>query len=219
MGMGRHFSLYLMGDFTKGSMTQKPELADGGSSQVMKWINYGRRDMGILGFTMSELALSKWLSWTLSLNGMYMNNKFDDSSSTLQNNEGFTGSGYTTFSLLLPKDWKVQLDAYGSLPMAYGYFKLKSMYGSSLAVKKNLLDNKLVLSLNISELFHYTDMNVENLVEKGNSDLKQRFLHNHVRFGISYSFGTSGQSRRRNVGTLEEAGRMGGGSGSISTGK
>ncbi len=219
MGMGRHFSLYLVGDFTKGSMTQKPELADGGSSQVMKWINYGRRDMGILGFTMSELALSKWLSWTLSLNGMYMNNKFDDSSSTLQNNEGFTGSGYTTFSFLLPKDWKVQLDAYGSLPMAYGYFKLKSMYGSSLAVKKNLLDNKLVLSLNISELFHYTDMNVENLVEKGNSDLKQRFLHNHVRFGISYSFGNSGQSRRRNVGTLEEAGRMGGGSGSISTGK
>ena len=93
------------------------------------------------------------------------------------------------------------------------------MYGSSLAVKKNLLDNKLILSFNISELFHYTDVNIENLVENGSSELQQRFLRNHVRLGITYAFGKSSQSRARNVGKLEEASRMGGGSSLISTGK
>ena len=219
VGMGRYFSFYLVGDLTKGTMTQKPELADGASSYIMKWVNHGSREMGIFGVNIAELPLAKWLSWTLSLNGMYMNNKFEDASSSFKNNEGFTGSGNTTLSFILPKDWKVQVDAYGTLPMAYGYFKIKPMYGSSLAVKKNLLDNKLILSFNISELFHYTDVNIENLVENGSSELQQRFLRNHVRLGITYAFGKSSQSRARNVGKLEEASRMGGGSSLISTGK
>lgn len=84
-------------------------------------------------------------------------------------------------------------------------------------IKKNFLDNKATLSLNVNDIFNTFDNNL-----KYNSDsdvqytLDQTINLQKVRLSFSIRFGQGKAARARKVGDLEEASRVGT-SGGIST--
>ncbi len=197
-GFGQHFSLSAGYDHTSGLQTQKPTFNTDGS-QILTWENKGERNIFFLSGNISYLPVTKWLSWTLSATGM-----------TIDGKPAF--NGYTCLSFVLPKDWKVEWDAFGNSGMTWGYFEILPMGSSSIAVKKSFLEGKLTLNLKMDDIFDSMNGNIKvNTGDEGTSSLiTQRWFGRRAGIGLSWNFGKAQQpSRRRNVGNLEEASRAG----------
>lgn len=215
-GFGQHFSLAASFSHTGGMFSQLPELKENGD-QLLIWTNYGRQNMTALTFNVTELPLAKWLAWTFSTTGLYSSAKTADRES----NDSFTLSCYTCFTFILPKDWKVQLDGFYRSPMAYGYFKLHDLYSMNIGVKKTMLDNRLVLTLNLDDVLRSSCTNLDCLGfrsstvlgDVNSSFIGQKYYSQVAHIGLTWRFGKARQTRARKVGSIDEASRIGGGKG------
>lgn len=215
-GFGQHFSLAASFSHTGGMFSQLPELKENGD-QLLIWTNYGRQNMTALTFNVTELPLAKWLAWTFSTTGLYSSAKTADRES----NDSFTLSCYTCFTFILPKDWKVQLDGFYRSPMAYGYFKLHDLYSMNIGVKKTMLDNRLVLTLNLDDVLRSSCTNLDCLGfrsstvlgDVNSSFIGQKYYSQVAHIGLTWRFGKAQQTRARKVGGIDEASRIGGGKG------
>ena len=215
-GFGQHFSLAASFSHTGGMFSQLPELKENGD-QLLIWTNYGRQNMTALTFNVTELPLAKWLAWTFSTTGLYSSAKTAD----WESNDSFTLSCYTCFTFILPKDWKVQLDGFYRSPIAYGYFKLHDLYSMNIGVKKTMLDNRLVLTLNLDDVLRSSCTNLDCLGfrsstvlgDVNSSFIGQKYYSQVAHIGLTWRFGKARQTRARKVGGIDEASRIGGGKG------
>lgn len=205
-GFGQYFSGSLSYGFTNGMMDQRPVFKENGDEQLI-WGNFGRRHIAAAVVNVSELPLAKWLFWTASVSGMYIKNI---ATGNYVNARPFANA-YTCFTFAIPKDWKIQLDAYGASSMSWGYFKVHPQFFANLAVKKNLLSDKMTLTLNVTDLFRTmkTNLDLVNVEGVSSSYIGQKYYAQKVKLGLSWNFGKAHQSRVRNVGNLEEASRIG----------
>lgn len=219
-GLGRHLSVNLGYNYVNNEIQQLPKYyADG--TKCLIWGNYGRQHMAYLALNASAVPLTKWLDWTLSVNGIYTDSyspEFPDWS-----NGGWSCQGYTELSFVLPKDWKIDWDAFITSPMKYGIYKMETRFQSDFALKKNLLDGKMTLGLSVNDLFRTGTNNLEMLDPSGATTihLNQKYNNQKVLLNLSWNFGKAQQTRARKVGNLEEISRIGGGGGNagVSGGK
>ena len=215
-GFGQHFSVSTSFSHSSGLFSQLPTLKENGD-QLLTWANFGRQNMLALTANMTELPLAKWLVWTLNCTGLYS----DAYTTGLSENETFTLSCYSCFTFNLPKDWKVQLDGYYRSPMAYGYFKLHDLYSMNIGMRKTMLDGRLTLSVNLDDVLRSLNTNLDCLgfgsdTVLGNVDssfIGQKYYSQMLHIGLSWRFGKAQQARSRKVGNIDEASRIGTGSG------
>ncbi|MCQ2115118.1 MAG: TonB dependent receptor [Bacteroidales bacterium] len=203
-----YLSFTLGYDYTQNMINQTPTYEPNGD-QYLVWSNFGNSQSAYANFAVSALPVTKWLMWTFNVTGMMMDNKAYDNS----RNTSWTAQVYTDFSFLLPQDWKIQADFTYRSPISWGYFKMHPLYLSNLAVKKNLLDNKLVLSLSVNDLFRTMREDITMIpAQEGvlNSVMNQRFLMQKVKLGLQWNFGQAQRTKYRKVGSLEESSRLGG---------
>lgn len=209
-GFGQYISVSALYSHSGDLMTQQPFIMKNGD-QLLKWINFGRQDMGALALSISELPVFKWLSWTLNANGLYMNAVTAEKS----HNESFSLSAYSCLTFNLPADWKIQLDGNYMSPMAYGYFKTRTQYILNLGVRKPLLDGKMVLTVNLDDILRSSSGDLDCVSVSGDGSgtpstmfIGQKYRSQCLHVGLSWNFGTSQSSRRRNVGKIDEASRL-----------
>lgn len=215
-GFGQHFSVSVSFSHTGGMFSQQPEIKENGD-QLLRWVNYGRQNIAGVTANITELPLTKWLAWTLSCTGLYS----DAKTTGMDQNDTFTLSCYSCLTFNLPKDWKVQVDGYYRSPMAYGYFHLRDLYSMNIGVKKTMLDNRLVLSLNLDDVFRSSCTNLDCLGVGSNAVLgevvsayiRQKYYSQVAHIGLTWRFGKAQQTRSRKVGGIDEASRIGGGKG------
>lgn len=196
---------------TRNAMTQIPSYTDDGL-QYYTWGNYGGNNIGFAGVGVSALPLGEHLQWTLNLNGLYVKTWNDTPKSAVKS---LSCTAYTAFSLLLPKDWKIELDGQGTTSMRIANFKTYPYFMSGLAVKKSLMDNRLSLSLSCNDIFRTFRNDVDVIDDAGNgiTTMAQRPYEQKVLLNLSWSFGKAGQTRQRKVGNLEEMSRASASSG------
>ena len=194
-GFGQHFSLSAAWNHTTNLHAQVPSfLADG--TEILTWSNYGHRNLSYISANISYLPLTKWLSWTLSASGMLIDTR-----------PAF--NGYTCLSFVLPKDWKVEWDGFMSAGMVWGLFEIGPMGSSSVAVKKSVMDGKLTFNFKMDDIFNTMRQTIRINSEAGTTLMVQDIFMRKAVLGVSWNFGKAQQSRRRNVGNLEEAARAG----------
>jgi len=212
-GMGQHFSLQLTYDYGYNLINQIPSY-DPDGTQCMTWGNMGKNHIGVVSFNVSALPIGKWLQWTLSTGGYYINSSVYGSSTDYSSLSGY---GYTDFTFLLPKDWKIDLDGRFNTPMRFGYYKIHTSWQSDLAVKKTLLDNRLVLTFKLDDIFRSANNDVDIIEESGTiTSFRQNFCIQQIALDITWNFGKAQKPmRQRRVGNLEEVSRVGGSSSGI----
>lgn len=194
-GFGQHFSLSAAWNHTTNLHAQVPSfLADG--TEILTWSNYGHRNLSYISANISYLPLTKWLSWTLSASGMLIDTR-----------PAF--NGYTCLSFVLPKDWKVEWDGFMSAGIVWGLFEIGPMGSSSVAVKKSVMDGKLTFNFKMDDIFNTMRQTIRINSEAGTTLMVQDIFMRKAVLGVSWNFGKAQQSRRRNVGNLEEAARAG----------
>lgn len=206
-GWGQYLSFASGYEYVGQQMVQAPSIKANGD-EVLIWQNFGKRHLGFIQASVSELPLTKWLSWTMNVQGMYINNVDPQTGFT---NGKPSANMYTCFTVMLPGDWKVQMDGTWQSSLAYGYFRLKPVYYSDLAVRKNMMDGRMTLSADLTDVFRTRTqhMDVLGLAENYECYIGQKYYVQKIKFGLSWNFGKAHQTKHRNVGNLEEMDRVG----------
>lgn len=118
----------------------------------------------------------------------------------------------STQSFVLSETWSAELRANYRSPGISGLFHLGTYSELALGVKKKLLQNRAVLSLNFSDIFRGTILSArvnyldQNSVARTDNDLRS------IRINFSYRFGTtkaSKQQQEKETGNREEQKRIG----------
>lgn len=225
-GYSQYVTLYLMISHTNQLIMQTPTFDQVTGMKKLFWENFGKQTMYGAGLYLTELPLIK-NHLTFTVGGSYIYNTNVTTSGTLyegeyKNNGGFV-NGQGTLTALLPMDFKIELSGTGMTAMPYGYFVMQPMYYFDLGVKKNLMKNKMTISLTAYDLLRtmksnadmYQEINGENrLVYK----LRQPYEMQKIRLAVTYSFGQAKATRKRNVGNQDEISRVGSNSGAASGG-
>jgi len=210
VGFGQHLNLNV-GYNHQGNMTIQLPSYEPDGTEFLTWGNYGKGHLAYASFSVSALPIAKWLQWTFNINGIYTYSKASYNGVDDFVNKGFGGQAYTDFSFILPKNWKIDLDARCNTPMHYGLYKLDWMGQADIAVKKGFLDNRLTLSLRWDDIFQTSTNNLEVLdpTKTAKSYISQRYDASKIILDLTWTFGKTQQTKARKVGNLEEISRTG----------
>ena len=212
IGYGQHLSLSLNYNTMTQVINQIPSLTPEGE-EVMTWGNIGSQDMAGAFFNVAALPIGKYLQWTLSGGAYYVQSL---TYATKTKRESLAFQAYTDLSLLLPKDWKLSVDAYAMTPMIFGCYYIHGRWGANMALKKNISE-RLSFGLRVDDIFRTTNSNLDIIDESGynvKTYLTQEFYSQKILFDLTWTFGSSQKPvKSRKVGNLEEISR-GSGSGS-----
>ncbi len=211
VGFGQHLNLAVGYNHNSNMFLQLPSFEEDGT-EYLTWGNFGVGHLGYASFSVSALPIAKWLQWTFNLNGLYTYSKPKNIEGA-ENfvNKGFAGQVYTSFSFILPKSWRIDLDGNCTTPMRFGLYRVDWMGMANVAVKKSLLDNRMTLSLRCDDIFRTGSNNLRVLDPTGKSDsfIRQKYYGQKIIFDLSWSFGKAQQTKARKVGNLEEMSRTG----------
>lgn len=208
----QHFSLSLGVDASNNSITQVPDLDPQTGIALLRWDNYGRNLMTYAAASVSALPVSKWLQWTLNLTGVYINST---NMKTEQSRKSLSCNVYTAFSFVLPKDWKIDLDGFWRAPMVVDTYRVHSGWGSNIAIKKNLLGDRMTFTVKMDDIFRSSNTNLDMLMDDtpgASATILQTFYTQKLIFDLTWNFGKAHQTRQRKVGVLDELSRAGSGS-------
>ncbi|MCQ2148291.1 MAG: outer membrane beta-barrel protein [Bacteroidales bacterium] len=204
---GQYVTLAAIYQRTGDYIMQNPSFNDNGD-EIFTWGNFGSNTMAGGAVSITELPITKWLNWTFSSNALYARSVAKDSD---YKNSSPLITASTNFTFNLPKDWKIQIDGTYQSTVAMAYFKVAPTFISNLGVRKNLLSNKLILSINVDDVFrsYNSDLKLNNVEGVQKSVIGQKPYVQTVRVGLDWNFGKAHQTRARNVGNLDEISRAG----------
>lgn len=205
----------------KDNISHTPIIDPATGDQVLRADNIGSNRLLGGSVTLSELPLGKHLTLMLNASLYDFRTSAPAEASLIA---GLPASGqpyevhslysadYACLTLILPQDWKVQLDGYLSTPVTQGYLRVGWSYAANVAVKKSALDGRLLFSLSVNDLFR--TMSNDFVIYSGGvlvSSYAQQYLIQKVSVGLQWNFGQAQKPlKHRNVGTLDEASRTGG---------
>jgi hypothetical protein len=111
-------------------------------------------------------------------------------------------------TILLPKNFKVELTGWYRAPSASGLYQIDKMWRVDLGLRKTFLDKKLELSLNGTDLFKGQQFRFATRIGNNISDFDQYLRFRTFALGLRYNFsrGQNVDSKRRNN-NLEEVNR------------
>ena len=211
-----HYNLALLYSHVKDYIMQNPYYtADG--TKILLYDNFGTQSMAGGVLSISELPLTKWLYLTVNGTCIYMGNtavpepepKPEQGQANVYSNNGVFTNIYSQVTLVLSKNWKIELMGMYQGKVPAGYFVVAPMFFANGGIKKNFMNNKATLSLNVNDIFG-TFKN--NLVLKSDNGVQykidQRMHLQKIRLSFSIRFGQGKAARSRKVGNPEEASRI-----------
>ncbi|MBQ0044293.1 MAG: TonB-dependent receptor family protein, partial [Bacteroidales bacterium] len=205
-GFGQHLSLAVGYDYSTKLLIQSPDFDESGM-ESMTWANAGVQHMAYLAFSVSALPVTKWLDWTFSATGLYTDANLREIG---RRNSSFGAQVYTDLTFNLPKEWKISMDAQLQTPMAYNIYRLRTQFQSNFSMRKTLLENKLILSFRVDDIFNTSNNNLKMLAP-GDSDLYigQKYYRCKAIVDLTWNFGQAQSTKARKVGNLDEMSRVG----------
>lgn len=218
-----HYSLSMVYINTRNLIIQNPyydQTQNQIGTKMFVWGNFGNQNMAGGSLSISELPVAEWLYLTLSGVCLYMGNTANtDQAGTGQYiNDGLLTNAYGQLTFLLPRNWKIELSGMYQGKIPYGYFIVEPIYMMNGGIKKNFMDNRATLSLNMNDIFGTNNSNLEYKSDDNvQYALDQKINQQKIRLSFSIRFGQRQAARARKVGDMEEASRVDTSSG-ISTG-
>ncbi len=117
----------------------------------------------------------------------------------------------STQSFSLPGDFKVDLLTSYQGPVAYGLYIIDAFWSANLGIKKSILNDKLDISLNFTDMFRSRRIDGTAIINKNRVDLGIYDYTQGIRFNLRYKFSLGDQFKARNKNIdLEEIRRAGG---------
>lgn len=219
-GFGQYFTLFATYVSNKDVITVTPQIDLTTGEQILRSDNFGRMEFLGGGFTLAELSLGKAFTLLLNASAYDIRNSAPSTPSMVVGAEGsdepyethsFFGSLYGCLTWNLPAAWKLQFDVQASTPVSSGYIRVSSSFVSGISVKKTALDGRLIFSAGFNDIFRTMSNDFIIIAAPGvESSYQQQYLMQRVKVGLQWNFGAAQKPlKHRNVGTFDEAGRVG----------
>jgi hypothetical protein len=152
----------------------------------------------------------KW--WSVNANISVFHQEFTTylNGNQVENNatSAFARAGNT---FMLPNDFKLELNGDYRSNTVWGLYAIGEQWGIDFAVKKSLMNKKLDVSLNITDIFRTRRFEGNSNFNGNINEISQYFGQQSIDFSLRYSFskGEEFKARQRNT-NLEELNRAGG---------
>jgi outer membrane receptor protein involved in Fe transport len=170
-------------------------------------VNFGKRQ-SFSGMVNWRVSPAKWWNVNLMAEGAYATNNSGQAQDEYSNN-GFVGYLSLNNSFSLSHGFSAELSGFYVSRQKQGYFVAEPMGSVSAGIRKSLLDNKLMISLNANDLFRTMNEKVTVQYDRVNYKLVSKRDSRSVTLSVRYSFGsqTVKASRNRRSGIEDEAER------------
>ncbi|GAB3810707.1 outer membrane beta-barrel family protein [Pontibacter rugosus] len=207
--LNQTYNLILGYALTKDYIAEIPYQKPGDSISVFQQQNV--RDLKSANATLvAPVKFSK--KWEANNNLILMYQEFttlvDDN---LQVNDQVTFIGQSNHNLLLPYGMRLELGANYQGPAVYGLYQVDDQWWVDAGLKRSFMDDKLTLTLNVSDIFKSRVLIVDSQVNGNINKIEQYQGAQGIRFNLRYRFskGTKFESKKRNI-NLDELNRAGG---------
>lgn len=147
----------------------------------------------------------KWWNITNNINGNY--NSFDVKDTTINlTTNTFAFNYQTTHTFTLPDDWKFEINAYYESPFVWGVYKIRPSYAIGLGVQKQLMDKKLNIKLNVSDITNREQFRGSARFENIDMYINNRWQNRRVNLSLTWNFGNSNikAARERDAGSEQQ---------------
>ena len=209
---------------TQDMLSAHMELLPNGNGR-QKWVNFGTCTTHGGNLSLTELPLvpkfetgadgtrqitGAWLA--LTVNAAYYNFINRSYDGTYLNRNHYA-SASATLTAYLPQDWTLSVDGNYNTPLTIGYNKTDATWYMGAAVRKMWRKQGLILNLQAQDLLRSVHYRSESfgMAEGNSSYIYQNSRYQHVSLSLTWMFGQQQYMKRRNVGNMEEAERLGGG--------
>ena len=209
---------------TQDMLSAHMELLPNGNGR-QKWVNFGTCTTHGGNLSLTELPLvpkfetgadgtrqmtGVWLA--LTVNAAYYNFINRSYDGTYLNRNHYA-SASATLTVYLPQDWTLSVDGNYNTPLTIGYNKTDATWYMGAAVRKMWRKQGLILNIQAQDLLRSVHYRSESfgMAEGNSSYIYQNSRYQHVSLSLTWMFGQQQYVKRRNVGNMEEAERLGGG--------
>ena len=209
---------------TQDMLSAHMELLSNGNGR-QKWVNFGTCTTHGGNLSLTELPLvpkfetgadgtrqmtGAWLA--LTVNAAYYNFINRSYDGTYLNRNHYA-SASATLTAYLPQDWTLSVDGNYNTPLTIGYNKTDATWYMGAAVRKMWRKQGLILNIQAQDLLRSVHYRSESfgMAEGNSSYIYQNSRYQHVSLSLTWMFGQQQYVKRRNVGNMEEAERLGGG--------
>lgn len=234
----RYISLSINVSHTQSMLNYKYQIL-GNGDQIAQWVNFGTCTSHGATLSLTEVPIipkyqhnedgsyvtndkgrrqisnEAWLTLTASISSFHFINKAEQDAN-YGSQASWMGNMYACLTAYLPKDCQISVDGNWHSPVTTGYTTWGGSYGMNLALKKQFLQRRLTLSVNIKDIMNstYSNLQMFGLAEGYSSAINQRIYLHSVSVGLSYMFGQQQWGKwRKHVGDNEFNSRLGGGGG------
>lgn len=208
---------------TQDMLSAHMELLPNGNGR-QKWVNFGTCTTHGGNLSLTELPLvpkfetgadgtrqmtGAWLA--LTVNAAYYNFINRSYDGTYLNRNHYA-SASATLTAYLPQDWTLSVDGNYNTPLTIGYNKTDATWYMGAAVRKMWRKQGLILNIQAQDLLRSVHYRSESfgMAEGNSSYIYEKWRYQHVSLSLTWMFGQQQYVKRRNVGNMEEAERLGG---------
>lgn len=208
------YTISLGASFVKNSMQQTTVVdADNPDMLVLMPLNFPTMDNYYLNVNL-PFQFTPWWSLNLNATGIYLGQQVTESSPV---ERYFMGSYNGQMSFTLPKGFIIEASGYMLHGMVSGNVHINTMGDMSLSVKKRLFDNKLTLSAGINNILNSNNSaSIREAEFRRDMNIINGWSRRQFTFSVTYNFNAGKQFKARSMesGSVEDRGRLGGGSSS-----
>ncbi|WP_437921868.1 outer membrane beta-barrel protein [Sphingobacterium sp. LRF_L2] len=183
---------------------------DNNSVTYSKWENLTSSNVAGLEL-ITKVNLTNW--WDATWNGNLFYNKIEGNDAfDIQEQEGVNWNTNLNTNVKFAKSWAMQVRGDYAAPRVMAQGKMKYMAGVDVAVKKEFMNKRANLSLNVRDLFNTRRFGATTVTPQINSEFEHRWMKRMVTLSFSYRFGIQDLTKKRDKNEGEGMGEdMGGG--------
>ena len=172
--------------------------------------NFGRSQQ-FMGMTSAQIPLNKIWTASLSLHGGYVINTSNEASGEFVNKGGVFAVQFQNNFTITPT-LSADLTCFYHSRFRQGHFVIQPVADISVGLRKVLMQNKMTLSLTVSDILHTSKQRGSVKYENVNYSLVQDNDNRFVNLTMRYNFGstTVRAARSRQTGIEDETTRAGG---------
>ena len=207
---------------TQDMLSEHMELLPNGNGRH-KWTNFGTCTTHGGNLSLTELPIvpkfetgadgtrqmtGAWLA--LTVNAAYYNFINRSYDGTYLNRNHY-GSASATLTAYLPQDWTLSVDGNYNTPLTIGYNKTDATWYMGAAVRKMWRKQGLILNIQAQDLLRSVHDRSDSfgMAEGNSSYYYDNTRYQNVSMSLTWMFGQQQYMKRRNVGNMEEAERLG----------
>lgn len=156
----------------------------------------------------APITISKFWQVNNSLVLSYQSYKLDWETGADRENKHLFALYQQQQQIKLPKGVKLNIDISARSPFVYGYYRLHGQVWSDMAVSKSFMEDKLDVSVKVSDVFKSTNVDVEYSFNQNESSMKQYMGTHAIGLSLRYKFGGKNGQNGKKQSSFEEYNRI-----------